>query len=955
MKKRSTSQSAYFNLRVLIGLFVALTGAFLALLGFGAFSKAAARANGSDQVLPRSGPPTLVPSQGHQFTPWTPEQAVPLERMPKATGAGILLDTVNWTAIGPAPLMTGGPNGNVSGRITGIAAHPTDANTIYVSPAGGGVWKTTDGGSSWSMLTDPQPTLSMGAIAIAPSNANVLYAGTGEANNSPDSNFGRGILISTDAGATWTLRTGPADVFNSQRLTVSKIDIHPTDPNTAYAAVADRGRNGPCWLQIACGSDTGIFKTTDGGANWINVTSAAGLDMVSPWSDVLIDQTVPTTVYAAHGDPRGKPTNGVYKSTDGGTTWTLLANAPRGDSTGRIAIALSKSNHLVLYVTASNPPQFFETLYTIQRSDDGGATFTDLTPGTPEYMGGTGGGYNTTVIVDPTNSAIVYVGGSAGTNSILRSRDSGVTWTGISYGINGGGSPHADHHAMTFDANGKLLDGDDGGIYRLDSDSSLPYPVWSNLNGNLDTIQFYGIGLHPTDANVAIGGSMDNGTELFRGAVLWVRTESGDGGFSKFSQTNGNIAYHQEKHQGGVGTHFFRVSTNGGLTWVTRTSGIDVDVNVQQALAPFVVDPRNGDRVLYGTNKIWETTNQGITWTRISDVGVNGWNPNGGFVNAIGLAPSDANTIYAATHPGGDGATDVFVTTDHGSTWTQRNLPVVGPVQDIQVDPATPTTAYAVISSFTAGGNVFKTTNAGTTWTNISGNLPSEPVWSLQIDALGGALYVGAEDGVYVTTDGGAKWSRFGAGLPNAQVFQIELNNNLRILGAGTHGRGMWEIRVSPPRIITVTFGTDPAGLSYTLDGTTYNSAQMFSWLAGSSHTISTTSLQSNGHGVRYAWTSWRDGGDISHDIAPTTSTAYTAEFTISQYFLNVQGRPTGCGLVGGSGWKDPGAHVFISASRTGFIGWEGSGNGSYSGPDNPASITMDGPISEIAFWRECR
>jgi photosystem II stability/assembly factor-like uncharacterized protein len=787
MKKKSSSKSAFFNLRVLIGLFIFLTGVFLALLDFGAFSKAAAQATGSDQTLPSSGPPTLVPPQPHQVTPWTP--GVPLERIP-ARGAGILLDTVNWTPIGPAPLMTGGSNGNVSGRITGIAAHPTDANTIYVSPAGGGVWKTTNGGTSWSMLTDFQRTLSMGAIAIAPSNDNVLYAGTGEANNVLDSNFGRGILVSTDGGTSWTLRTGPAGVFNDRRLTVSKIDVHPTDPNTAYAAVADFGTNG------LFGSDTGIYTTTDGGVNWTNVTGAFGLDMATSWSDVLIDPTTPTTVYAAHGWPFGDPSNGVYKSTDSGATWTLLAHAPKGSSAGRIAIALSRSNHLVLYVTSSTAGNSSWDLFKIKRSDDGGATFTDLTAGTPDYMGGQGN-YDTPVIVDPTNSAIVYVGGAYGNDTVLRSGDSGVTWADISNFSSGDVSPHADHHAMTFDANGKLLDGDDGGIYRLDVPTAIP-AVWSNLNGNLETIQFQGIGLHHTDPNAVIGGSQDNGTEVFRGAVLWVQTDGGDGGFAKFSQTNGNIAYHQIPN-GSFGTNFFRVSTNGGLTWVTRTRRIAVDVNDQQFYAPFVVDPGNGDRVLYGTNRIWETTNEGTTWTHICDVGVNGWNPNGGFVNAIGLAPSDANTIYAATHLNGFGATDVFVSTDHGTTWTQRNLPVTRPVQDIQVDPATSTTAYAVISAFSTGGNVFKTTDAGATWTSISGTLPNEPVWSLQIDAVAGALYVGADDGVYVTTDGGTTWSRFGAGLPNAQVFQIELNNTLQILGAATHGRGMWEIAIATP------------------------------------------------------------------------------------------------------------------------------------------------------------
>jgi hypothetical protein len=214
------------------------------------------------------------------------------------------------------------------------------------------------------------------------------------------------------------------------------------------------------------------------------------------------------------------PTNGVYKSTNGGTSWSLLSAGPKGIAAGRIAIAVSKANSHVVYVTASGTGQTgsmpFGTLYKIMRSDNGGSTFTDLTPGTPNYMGGQGW-YDTYVIADPKNAAIVYVTGSAGANSILRSTNSGVTWSNIS---SGGSSPHADHHAAVFDATGKLLDGDDGGIYRLDNPTA---PSWTDLNGNLETIQFQGIGLHPTDRNKAIGGSQDNGTEVFAGSRVWRR------------------------------------------------------------------------------------------------------------------------------------------------------------------------------------------------------------------------------------------------------------------------------------------------------------------------------------------------------------------------------------------------------------------------------------------------
>ncbi|MDQ2944944.1 MAG: hypothetical protein M3Y27_03220, partial [Acidobacteriota bacterium] len=422
----------------------------------------------------------------NQVTPWAPIVPAPQPQLNVPASPKLAaLSTSAWTDIGPAPLNGGT---NFSGRITGIAANPANSQIIYVSPAGGGVWKTINGGGAWTPQTDPQMTLSMGAIAIG-SNGTTIYAGTGESNNSLDSNFGRGILVSSDAGATWTLTTGPGGVFNTRRLTASEITIDPANPLVAYAAMADFGNNGLC-----C-TNTGIYKTSNSGSTWTNVTAAVGLDATGPWTSVQVDPNNPGTVYAAHGTAFtgsvGQAANGVYKSTDGGATWPLLPLAPNGVNTGRIVVAVAKTplpGNQTFYVTVSNPNTF--ALFKIVRSDNGGTSFTDLTPGTPNYMGGQGW-YDTTVIVDPTTPATVYVEGSAGANSILRSTDAGVTWTDIS---GGAVSPHADHHALAFDANGKLLDGDDGGIFRLETAVG---PVWTDLNGNLETIQFQGIGLHP--------------------------------------------------------------------------------------------------------------------------------------------------------------------------------------------------------------------------------------------------------------------------------------------------------------------------------------------------------------------------------------------------------------------------------------------------------------------------
>jgi len=493
--------------------------------------------------------------------PWDPNSSVArpavrlLTVLPAVPSPG--LTTNNWTALGPAPITNGQrPSGGpVSGRIAGIAVDPSDPNTLYVAAAGGGVWETTDRGSTWNPLTDSTFTLSMGAIAVAPSNSQAIYAGTGEANNSADSNFGRGVLVSTNGGATWTLQSA-SGAFD--RKAIAEIAVDPTDANTVYVAVSGGGMNG-------VGGNNGIWKSTDGGVNWTNTTSS--ITSSDPWTSVRIDVTNPSTLYAAVGNIFGSSANGVYKTTNGGNTWTKLSNAPSGTAAGRIVVAVSKSNPQVVYVTASINPPSMGSLYKFERSDDGGSTFTDLTSGTPNYMGGQGW-YDITLIVDPSNSAIVYTAGAADGNSVLRSTDSGAHWTDISSGA-GGVGPHVDHHAAAFDANGKYLDGDDGGIYRYDPGTN----TWTQLNGGtayLNTIQLEGIGLHPSDINTVLGGSQDNGTEKYSGALSWTLVEGGDGGSVKFSSTNTSRVYHQAPVASFGSTGFFRRSDDSGSTWVSK-------------------------------------------------------------------------------------------------------------------------------------------------------------------------------------------------------------------------------------------------------------------------------------------------------------------------------------------------------------------------------------------------
>jgi photosystem II stability/assembly factor-like uncharacterized protein len=678
----------------------------------------------------------------------------------------IPLDTVNWTAMGPAPIVNGQSPGSqpASGRIAAIAADPTDPNTIYLAAAGGGVWKTTDAGADWTPLTDDQATPFMGALAVAPSDPNVIYAGTGEATNSVLSFYGRGVLKSADAGKTWTLLGN--DVFD--RHTISQIAISPKDPDTVYVAVADGGVNG-------IGGNRGIWKSTDGGNTWTNTT--AGISTAFAFSDIEIDPADPQTLYAAIGSFRGSAFNGVYKTTDGGDTWSVAGNFPMGISDGRITVAIAPEDSQILYASISGSGQGGTSLghlVAMMQSTDGGADWTALA--NPPDLGGNGW-YGLPLAVDPVNINTIYASG--GGSRIVESTNGGLSWFSIDTGFDGRG-PHVDHHAFAFDANGQLLDGNDGGIWRLDGTIH-----WTDLNTNLQLTQYIGIALDPTNANIAYGGSQDNGTSKFNDSLAWRLIQAGDGGFVRVDPSFPNTVYHELN-----GISIER-SDNGGLSWRSATAGIGSG-DPHDFYVPFVMDPANPARLVLGTNRVYETINRADRWNPISTPGQGGWTVTSN-IDSLAIAASDGNTVYASA--GGH----ILVTFDDGASWQQRDIPGVSDhIQDIQVDPTDNLTAYAVRDRF-GGGHVFMTTDGGLNWTDISGDLPDLPSYTLALDPRTNTLYVGNDDGVYFSSDQGNSWTRFGESLPHAQVRQLELNTDLQILAAGTHGRGLWEILVPGP------------------------------------------------------------------------------------------------------------------------------------------------------------
>jgi hypothetical protein len=706
-------------------------------------------------------------------------------------------NTNTWTALGPAPLNEGGA---ASGRITGVAVDPTNSNTIYIAAAGGGVWRTTDGGATYNPLTDTQATLAIGSIAIAPTNHNHIYAGTGEANNAADSNFGLGILVSTNGGATWTLSTGPGGVFN--RLAIGKISVHPTNEQIAYASVNDQVENGLL-------GNTGIYKTSDGGATWTNVTSAVGLDSSRPWSDVVVDPNTPTIIYAAHGDLFADSANGVYRSINSGTTWSLLTNVPSGSAIGRIALAVAPSastslQHALYVAEATANNQFGQSVLSemlvSNNADAVTPTFTNLT-NTPNF-GGSGGQawYDWVIAVDPSNANNVYAAGALNYNNntlhVIRTTDGGANWIDITTA--GGVEPHTDSHAMAFDSSNRLLLGNDGGIWRFDPSGA---GSWTNLNGNLNTIQFTGIDLHPTSTQTVIGGSQDNGTELTTGSANWNHTDGGDGGFVQISKTAPSVMYHTFTGP------TFRVSTDGGNSWTSQDPPFN-NAALFNFYSPIFADSSNGNRVFMGGDALYESTNAGVNWTAHTS-------PSANAIDAIAVSPG-GNTIYIATGGTFASSSQTWLSINDGTSWTQHSLPVSGRVNELDIDPndGTGNTAIAVINTFDgSNGQIFRTTDGGVTWSNITGNAPQIPTWSAKIDTDAcRTLYVSNETGVYSARSPYTTWAPVGTGLPHAQGVQLQLNLSLHELGLATHGRGAWYTATPTPPTLTVASVTPNSG-----------------------------------------------------------------------------------------------------------------------------------------------
>ncbi|GMV25432.1 MAG: hypothetical protein AMXMBFR58_14630 [Phycisphaerae bacterium] len=724
-------------MRATVGLSTCLTSALCLFLAAGC-----APFESTIEQKPDGFVPVAVKAEGEQPPPRNTKLGPPPKGYYRIVGSvvpaehqgtwGQRWNPLSWSPIGPRPIGSEYWSGeaNASGRVISIAPHPTDANTCYISAASGGVWKTTNGGTNWTPLTDELPTTNGGAISIDPADANTIYYGTGEWQQGSQ---GDGVYRSTDAGASW-VRIATVAQTGSQ---ISGVLVAPGNPALIHVT-----------------SSSGYSRSSNGGTTWTKPLSG-------DFSALAIHPTDANIVYAASAS------GGIWKSTNGGTSFTKLTSGLPATGFGRIVMSISRSNPAVLYAAFINGG----SLVGLYKTTNSGSSWSKLTA-TPNFCNSQCW-YDAYVAVDPASENTVYCGGvdpRYTVAGIIKSTNGGANWVEISGGI------HPDHHWMAFGPANTIWEANDGGVWKSTNGGS----TWINCNANLQISQHYNLVQHPTAFERFLGGTQDNGTpERTTASNTWPQSQVGDGGFSVFDFSNTTRRYT---------TYVYLSVTRWNNTSTANITGPWGSDPVNW-IAPLVGDPNASATLLAGTNRVWRTTNataSSVSWSAISTSTVAG----GGTLNCIAVAKGASNTIYTGSSTG-----RVYVTTD-ASTWNNRStgLPS-GQVSDIMIDPAAPGTAYVSFHN-SSGGRIFRTTNYGVNWTNVTGSLPSGvAAQAIAIDWDWNptpGLYVGSGAGVYVSLNGGVSWIKDGADLPNVNVQDLTIDPVRRTIAAGTYGRGSW-------------------------------------------------------------------------------------------------------------------------------------------------------------------
>ena len=690
------------------------------------------------------------------------EQTRRLKQLSKKT------QSVVWEFAGPT---------NVGGRVVDIEFNPSNPKIVYAAAATGGVFKSYDTGQTWQPVFDEQAVLTVGDLALAPSDPDIIYVGTGEANGGHNNFPGFGVYKSTDGGNTWQ------HVGLDSTASIGRILVDPDDPQKVWVAAVGS--------YFAKNSQRGVYVSEDGGQSWqksLYVSDSTGA------IDLVMHPTNPDILYAAMWE-RIRPavsrsqthlwgsTSAIWHTADGGASWQRLGpenGLPDSgtEAIGRIGLSMYKQNPDILYALFTNyDPNNGYIIYGLYKTTNAGdswiqvassSVFSDAVGGFSWYFG--------QVRVHPANPDRVYVMDVR----LLRSDNGGTDFNQLT-----ADNLHVDHHAMAFHPQNPdyIIEGNDGGI-NLSQDGG---DTWTKVAA-LPVTQFYEIGLDASRPVRLYGGTQDNGTQRTLNGYIdqWNRILGGDGFYVIVDPTDPEIVY--AEYQWG---ELYKIAFGSYTKLVTD----EMKAEPRNWSTPVEMDPLDNTILYYGTNRVWRTEDAGKNWQAISpDLSRGLEDSRVGTVTTIAVAPSNSEVIYAGTDDG-----KVWVTSDYGENWQDisGDLPFRW-VTRVKVDPQRDSTVYVTFSGLRwrdPQSHVFCSEDMGQSWRDISSNLPDAPLNAFAVDPRNPQiLYLGSDIGAFVSFDRGLNWQVLGEGLPAVVVNDMKVNPDSYELIVGTHGRSMYKI-----------------------------------------------------------------------------------------------------------------------------------------------------------------
>ncbi|PAU95723.1 glycosyl hydrolase [Aliifodinibius salipaludis] len=685
-----------------------------------------------------------------------------------------------------------------SGRIADIAIHPNDENTWYVAVGSGGVWKTTNAGTSWDTIFDNQSSYSIGSVTIDPNNPNTIWVGSGENVGGRHVGYGDGVYKSTDGGDSWQ----NMGLKNSEHI--SKVIVHPKDSDIIWVAA-----QGPLWDS---GGDRGLYKSTDGGDNWNKVL---GDDEWVGVTDIVMDPRNPDRLYAATWQRHrtaaaymgGGPGTGIHKSTDGGDSWKELESGLPSSNMGKIGLAISPQKPDIVYAAIT----LDRTTGGVFKSEDRGASWKKMSN---TVAGGTGPHYYQELYASPHHFGTLYLMDV----QTEVSTDHGATFEEMDTD-----SRHVDDHAIAFreDDPNYILIGTDGGIYEsFDQGKS-----WHFIN-NMPITQFYKVAVDDAKPFYNVyGGTQDNGSQMGPS-----RTDNEDGIRNADWQKTLFADGHDTATEPGNPEIFYAETQQGGLHRIDRTTGDQVMIQPQAGKdekserfnwdAPIEVSPHSPTKLLFASQRVWISENRGNSWTAISgDLTLdqnrlklpimgkqrswdNPWDMNAmsnyNTITSLAESPRQEGLIYAGTDDG-----RIQVTENGGDSWREIKLsdidgvPEKAFINDIKADRFDANTVYVAMDDHKNGDfspYLIKSTDRGESWSLISNDLPDRHlVWRvIQDHKKQDLLFAGTEFGVFFTVDGGENWQELNGGVPTIPFRDLEIQRDHNDLVGATFGRGFY-------------------------------------------------------------------------------------------------------------------------------------------------------------------